>query len=159
MTRCAGRSAPVRDGNTPGGMGQGAMDLSNLGLFKLMSRKMDWLTQRQEVISQNVANADTPEYKGRDLKPFNFRDALADSRRLTPTATSPTHLQGTVPAGGSNKEQRVRNPYETAPDGNNVVVEEQMIKLSQTSMDYQTITNLYRKQVGLLKTAIGRGGQ
>lgn len=135
------------------------MDLNNLGLFKLLSRKMDWLTQRQEVVAQNIANADTPEFKGRDLKPFNFRDALSDSRRLTPVATSTTHLGGTVPAGGANKEQRVRNPYETAPAGNNVVLEEQMIKLSQNGMDYQAMTNLYRKQVSLMKIAIGRGGQ
>ena len=135
------------------------MDLNNLGLFKLMSRKMGWLTQRQEVLAQNIANADTPEYKGRDLKPFTFRDALSDSRRLTPVATSASHLKGTVPAGGMDKEQRVRNPYETAPDGNNVVLEEQMLKMSTTGMDYQTITNLYKKQVGLIRTAIGRGGQ
>jgi flagellar basal-body rod protein FlgB len=135
------------------------MDLGNLGLFKLMSRKMGWLTQRQEVLAQNVANADTPEYKGRDLKPFTFRDALADSRRMTPVSTNAAHLKGTVATGGVDKEQRVRNPYETAPDGNNVVIEEQMMKLSQTGMDYQTITNLYKKQVGLLKTAMGRGTQ
>ena len=135
------------------------MDLSNLGLFKLISRRMDWLSQRQEVIAQNIANADTPEFKGRDLKPFNFRDALADSRRMAPAATSPTHLKGTVAAGGMNKEQRVRNPYETAPDGNNVIIEEQMMKMAQTGTDYQAITNLYKKQVSLLKLAIGRGGQ
>lgn len=134
------------------------MDLGNLGLFKLMSRKMGWLTQRQEVLSQNIANADTPQYKPHDLKPFTFRDALADSRRLEPVATSPVHLKGTVPQGGMDKEQRVRNPYETAPDGNAVVLEEQMMKVSQTNTDYQTVVGLYRKQVGMLKTAIGRGG-
>lgn len=135
-----------------------AMDLGNLGLFKLMSRKMGWLTQRQEVLSQNIANADTPEYKSKDLKPFTFRDALADNRRLTPTATNASHLAGTRGAGGMDKEQRVRNPYETAPDGNNVVLEDQMMRLSQTSMDYQTITNLYKKQVGMIRTAIRSGG-
>ncbi len=134
------------------------MDLGNLGMFKLMSRKMGWLSQRQEVVAQNLANADTPQYKGRDLKPFTFRDAFADSRRMAPVSTSSGHLQGTVAAGGVDKEQRVRDPYETAPDGNNVVIEEQMMKLSQTGMDYQTMTNLYKKQVGLLKMAIGRNG-
>ena len=134
------------------------MDLGNLGLFKLMSRKMGWLSQRQEVLAQNIANADTPQFKGKDLKPFSFRDALSDSRRLTPVSTDSSHLKGTVPAGGMAQEQRVRNPYETAPDGNNVVLEEQMMKTSQTGMDYQTITNLYKKQVGLIRTAIGRGG-
>ncbi|WP_207459439.1 flagellar basal body rod protein FlgB [Azospirillum sp. SYSU D00513] len=134
------------------------MDLGNLGLFKLMSRKMGWLTQRQEVLSQNIANADTPEFKGRDLKPFSFRDALSDGRRIQPAATNVAHLQGTRGPGGMDKEQRVRNPYETAPDGNNVVLEEQMLKVSQTTMDYQTITNLYKKQVNMIRTAIRSGG-
>lgn len=134
-----------------------AMDLGNLGIFKLMSRKMDWLTQRQEVISQNIANADTPEYKGRDLKPFTFRDALGDSRRLTPVATNASHLAGTRGPGGMAQEQKVRDPYETAPDGNNVVLEDQMMRMSQNSMDYQTITNLYKKQVAMIKSAIRSG--
>ncbi|MBP2293560.1 flagellar basal body rod protein FlgB [Azospirillum rugosum] len=134
------------------------MDLGNLGLFKLMSRKMDWLTQRQQVLSQNIANADTPDYKGMDLKPFTFRDALSDGRRLETTATNPMHLAGTRGPGGLNKEQRVRNPYETKPDGNNVVLEEQMMKVGQTGMDYQTITNLYKKQVNMIKSAIRGGG-
>ncbi|MBP2303029.1 flagellar basal body rod protein FlgB [Azospirillum picis] len=133
------------------------MDLGNLGLFKLMSRKMDWLTQRQEVLSQNIANADTPDFKGRDLKPFSFRDALGDNRRLTPASTNPAHLAGTRGPGGTAKEERVRDPYETAPDGNNVVLEDQMMRMSQNSMDYQTITNLYKKQVAMIKSAIRSG--
>ncbi|MGQ9365873.1 flagellar basal body rod protein FlgB [Azospirillum sp. A39] len=134
------------------------MDLNNLALYKLLTRKMDWLTQRQGTLSQNVANADTPDYRPNDLRPFSFRDALADSRRLQASTTNATHLQGTVPAGGLAKEQRVRNPYETAPDGNAVVLEEQLMKVSQTAMDYQTMTNLYRKQIAMLKMALGRGG-
>jgi flagellar basal-body rod protein FlgB len=51
-------------------------------------------------------------------------------------------------------EQRKR--YEVAPDGNSVVVEEQVIKVAETQMDYQLITNLYRKHVDMIKTAIGR---
>ncbi|MFC5359873.1 flagellar basal body rod protein FlgB [Azospirillum himalayense] len=134
------------------------MNLENLGLFKLMSRKMGWLTERQNVIAANIANADTPDYKGRDLKPFTFRDALSDSRRLQPSATNASHLQGTRGAGGLNQEQRQRNPYETAPDGNTVVLEEQMLKQGQTGMDFQTITNLYKKQVNLIRSSIRSGG-
>lgn len=134
------------------------MDLGNLSLFKLMSRKMDWQTQRQEVLASNIANADTPQYKPHDLKPFTFRDALADSRRMQPAATNTAHLGGTVAAGGMNQEQRVRNPYETSPDGNAVVLEEQVIKVGENSADYQMVLNLYRKQVGMIRTAIRSGG-
>lgn len=134
------------------------MDLGNLGLFKLMSRKMGWQTQRQQVLAQNIANADTPEYKSTDLKPFNFRDALSDSRRLQASVTNAAHLQGTRGVGGMNQEQRQKNPYETAPDGNNVILEEQMMKVSQNAMDYQTMTNLYKKQVNMIRASIRSGG-
>ncbi len=134
------------------------MDLNNLSLYKLMTRKMDWVEQRQKVIAENVANADTPGFKGRDLKPFTFRDALEDHRRLPARATDAAHLPGTLPAGGINKEQRVRNPYETSPDGNNVVLEEQMIKMGQNSQDYGMVTNLYRKNVTMIRMAIRSGG-
>lgn len=135
------------------------MDLSNLGLFKLMSRKMDWQTQRNGVLAENIANADTPMYKPNELKPFSFRDALADSRRMAPTATNAAHLSGTVSPGGMNAERRERDVYETSPDGNAVVLEEQMMKLGQNTADYQTVLNLYRKQVSMIRTALrGAGG-
>jgi flagellar basal-body rod protein FlgB len=46
-------------------------------------------------------------------------------------------------------------PWEVSPDGNGVVLEQQMTSLAQTQADYQMATELYRKQIGMLKTAIG----
>ena len=134
------------------------MNLGNLGLFKLMSRKMSWLTQRQEVVAQNIANANTPDYRGRDIKPFTFREALKDQRLMPATVTSAKHLNGTRGPAGEYLEQRQKNPYETAPDGNNVVLEEQMLKMNKNAMDYQMVTNLYKKQVSMIKMAIRSGG-
>jgi flagellar basal-body rod protein FlgB len=128
------------------------MDLDNLGLFKLMSRRMGWLTQRQEVLSQNIANANTPNYKPEDLKPFTFQDALGDSHRMEMTLTATGHLPGTRPTA-DNKARRQRDTYETKPDGNAVVLEEQMMKVGQTQMDYDTVLNLYKKQLSMIQTA------
>lgn len=135
------------------------MDLNKIGLFRLMSDKMAWHNQRQEVLSQNVANADTPGYAAREIAAFDFKKQLRASSQLMPVADRPGHLSGTLSKGGTFQEQRERQPYETAPDGNGVVLEEQMMKVGQNSMEYQTVTNLYRKQVGLLKTALGSGRQ
>jgi flagellar basal-body rod protein FlgB len=134
------------------------MDLEQMGLFKLMSRKMGYLGDRQQVLAQNIANMNTPDYKASDLKPFTFRNALADSRRLTPTATSASHLSGTVAEGMRSKSGRDHMNYETTPDGNGVVIEQQMLKMAETSNDYQTMLNLYRKQVNMIRTAIRSGG-
>lgn len=135
-----------------------AMDLENLGLMKLMTRKMGYLGERQQVIAKNVANLNTPDYKPSDLKPFTFRNALSDSRRLTPELTDKAHFDGTAAAGTKNKTARDRQPYETTPDGNAVVLEQQMLKSAETSADYQTMLNLYKKQVNMIRSAIRSGG-
>jgi flagellar basal-body rod protein FlgB len=134
-----------------------AMDLSKLGLFRLIAEKMDWHSQRQEVLAQNVANADTPGYQARDLVKFDFKREMRSAARMMPVATAPGHMTGTIPAGGDFKNAKEKSPYETSPDGNAVVLEEQMMKVGQNAADYQTITNLYKKQVSLFKTVLGRG--
>ena len=134
------------------------MDLSRLGLFKLMSGRMEYLSQRQTVLAQNVANADTPDYRPHDLKPFDFKTALAESNALAPRLTNVSHLPGTKQPHGPGKEEEVRRPYETKPDGNAVVLEEQMVKISDTALDYETMLNLYRKNIGLVRAALGRPG-
>lgn len=133
------------------------MDLNSLGIFKLMNKKMDWLTQRQEVLAQNIANVDTPKFKPEDVTPFTFRSALSEARQLTPTLTDPAHMALPRANDGPGKVGKERKPYETKPDGNAVVVEEQMLKMSQSAQDFNMVTSLYKKNVGLLKTALSRG--
>ena len=133
------------------------MDLKKLPLFDLMARRMSWLAQRQEVLAQNIANANTPDYTPQDLKPMSFGEEMKRLAPVNPERTSELHMAGTVvrkPAPFRSDDQRKR--YEVAPDGNSVVVEEQMVKVAETQMDYQLVTNLYRKHVDMIKTAIGR---
>lgn len=135
------------------------MDLNNLPMFDLLTRRMKWLSQRQEVLAQNIANANTPDYTPQDLKPMPFREIMNRLSPVNPQRTAELHMAGTVvrrPAPFDADEQRKR--YEMAPDGNSVVIEEQVIKVAETQMDYQLITNLYRKHVDMIKTAIGRTG-
>lgn len=134
------------------------MDMHNLGVMKLMTRKMGYLTERQQVVAQNVANLNTPDYKPNDLKPFTFRNALSDSRRLAPALTDRSHSDGTLAAGTKNQKARDRLVYETTPDGNAVVLEQQMLKSTEITADYQTMLNLYKKQVMMIRTAIRTGG-
>lgn len=134
------------------------MDMENLGVLKLMTRKMGYLAERQQVIAQNVANLNTPDYKPNDLKPFTFRNALSDSRRLRPEITNGAHIDGTLAAGTKGQKARDRRPYETTPDGNAVVLEQQMLKSAETTADYQTMLNLYKKQVNMIRSAIRSGG-
>ena len=61
-----------------------ATDLNNLKLFQMALTKMDWASARQKVLAQNVANADTPDYKEKDLKALNFKSVLRE--------TAPVHV-------------------------------------------------------------------
>ena len=120
---------------------------------------MAWLGQRQSVLARNIANADTPEYQPQDLKEGPFARALRRTpRTVGPEGTHPMHLRGGPARDGAADAAAQKQTYEVAPSGNSVVLEEQMIKVGQTQMDYQMLSNLYRKHMNMMRTALGRGG-
>ncbi|HWU27283.1 MAG TPA: flagellar basal body rod protein FlgB [Rhizomicrobium sp.] len=138
------------------------MNLSDLPLFNVLSERMSWLTQRQSVLSQNVANADTPGYDALDLKPVDFSDLLKESAQQGGfgsglTVTDPHHIAITSANAGSFETQ----PSDEADanlSGNTVSNEEEMMKVSDTQAQYQAATNIYAKAVGMMRTAIDRSG-
>lgn len=136
------------------------MSLKGTVLMSMVTDKMSWLTQRQRVLSQNVANADTPDYKAKDLRALDFRESLRATQRNVPLRqTSPMHVTAST-AKDAFQLQNNRSPYEISPDGNRVVLEEQMFKLNETQNDYQLATRLFRKYGQMYKVALGRpGGQ
>jgi len=134
------------------------MDLSTLPLFGAIARKMAWLTQRQRVLAENIANVNTPHYKAADLKPLDFQKALSQTNgRLELVATDPRHLAGKPSAPFQADDALLKTPIDRTIAGNTVSMEDEMIKVSETGADYQLMTNLYKKQLGMLKEAIGHG--
>lgn len=133
--------------------------LDNIGVLQGISGKMGWLSQRQAVIAQNVANADTPDYLPHDLEKVDFGAVMAKARnkpRVQQAVTDNAHLNGGRKIGDAD-EKGQRTVYEAAPDGENaVVLEEQLFKAQKTSADYTLMTNLYRKNIGMIKIAIGK---
>jgi flagellar basal-body rod protein FlgB len=133
------------------------MDFSNLDVFKAISTRMRWLNERQTVIAQNVANADTPGYKPLDLKELSFRQHVSRALpHLEMAATEGSHIQAPPIGGRTEFDARAKRDYETTPVGNAVVLEEQMMKSAQNQADYDMMSNLYKKQVGLVKLALGK---
>jgi flagellar basal-body rod protein FlgB len=130
------------------------MDLNDTGIFRLMTEKMAWHNQRQGVLAANIANADTPDYRPNDLLTFDFKKELRAAQGPTLAKTAAGHIDDPGEQKGPFESDAQRRVYETAPDGNGVILEEQMMKIGQNNLDYQTVTNLYRKQVGLLRTAL-----
>lgn len=122
---------------------------------------MRHLSDRQKVIAENIANGDTPGYKARTVQEPDFAGMvdLASGKgrvaRPTVSLTSGMAALGAQPprTGATIPDRRVS---ETKPDGNNVTLEEQLLQMGQVQADFATLTNLYRKQMSLLKTAIGK---
>lgn len=125
--------------------------------FDLMAARMDYLTQRQAVIAQNVANADSPSYQAQDL--VGFEKAMKGEIGVQPVRMSLTNAQH-ISVNGKNATDYAEDPkagaYEITPTGNSVILEEQMMKVAEISSDYQLITNLYKRTQNLVRTALGR---
>lgn len=140
------------------------MTIQNLALFDAIGAKMDYLNQRQRVISQNISNADTPGYKPNDLVDADFGRVLGRVIDGKSTGANPVRMHGTQ-SGHVFPDNDIANAkidqqdgtYEVAPAGNAVIIEEQLVKSGQTVMDYNMMTNLLYKNVAMIKTAIGRG--
>lgn len=128
------------------------MDKSSSGLTALLMQKMAYLNQRQSVLAENVANADTPGYKARDLAPFTFGDAMKQAN-MTMAVTDPHHIVPASMAGVNAKSVKAKG-YDTVPSGNSVDVESQMMEVSKTAVEYKEVTSIYHKIGTLFNIAL-----
>ena len=133
------------------------MTTTDIPLLGLLRERMSWLNARQNVLSQNVANADSPGYAAQDLKPMDFdammkRVAGGDSTALT--VTDPRHIA--LSSTDDDQYAGADAPdTEAGPSGNTVSLESEMIKVSDTQAQYQAATSLYSKAMSMMRTAIG----
>ncbi len=133
------------------------MDISGIPLFAMLRQRLGYESERQRVVAQNVANADTPGYVGRDLKAFTFSAAMQSQAGLAmvqPSQTEAGHMPGTArrPAGGAFRPVKAPDS-ETTLDGNAVVLEDQMIKMTESRMQYDAAIGFYQKSMALLRMA------
>ena len=126
----------------------------DLTLFQAVKKRLNWLGQRQEVLAQNISNADTPGYKAKDLKPYQFREILRrESAQLNMVTTGPGQLGGRRKRIRDFMSEEESQPFETKPNGNSVILEEQMGKVSETQTQHRLTTELYRKHLAMLRMA------
>lgn len=135
------------------------MDFQNIPLFSALKTKMHWLQDRQSVLATNVANANTPRFEAQDLQEPKFEALVQGStNKLSMSAQHQSHISGGIANSVEGSFRVVDKPdAETTPSGNSVVIEQQMMKVAETQMAYQTAVGLYNKSMGLFRIAIGRG--
>ena len=132
-----------------------AMPISQIPLFSMLRTRMHWHQERQRLLAENVANADTPQFKARDLEPPALDRMQPGGLGLA--RTSGAHFAG--PSGTADTQfqhDRRRGGFEVRPAGNAVNLEDEMLKVASNQMDFQAATALYTRGLGLLKTALGK---
>jgi len=121
---------------------------------------MQNLSERQRVVATNIANSETPGYKARDVSEPNFAALVGGSGMIAAPRVQLTDrmksLGAIQPAGSGIVLDK--DITETKPDGNNVTLEDQLLKMGEVQADFQAMTGLYRKQMSMLKTALGGRG-
>ena len=139
------------------------MNLADIPLFSMLRGRLGYLSERQKVIAQNVANADTARYVSQDLKPFSF-DARVQMQRSGQAGGMSVTQPGHIPP--KNERPRLGSAYkttrtpgsETTLNGNAVVMEEEMLKMADARMNYDAAISFYQKSMGLLRLATKRPG-
>ncbi len=129
------------------------MAITDLPIFGMLRTKMSWHQERQRLLSENVANANTPQFRPRDLEEPSF-NRMGPSPAITMVRTASGHIA--TPAADSSAFRASRGGYNVRPSGNAVSLEDEMLKVSSNQMDYQAATTLYSKSLALLKTAVGK---
>lgn len=113
-------------------------------------------SERAEVLASNIANADTPGYKSKDL---NFADALANAQKQSGNSMKKTHEKHYDLSINVNSSSQFRNPMQPdTGDGNSVDVQVERNLFMQNSMEYQTSLRFLNGKIQALNKALN-GGQ
>ena len=112
----------------------------NLEIFGLAQARARHAAARQEAVARNVANADTPGYRARDVIAFEEAFRAAGPRDRTPRLSLRT-----IDAGGPG-----------SPNGNTVSLEAEMVRGVDAQRDHSRALNVYRSAMNVLRTSLGR---
>jgi flagellar basal-body rod protein FlgB len=135
------------------------MDFAHLPLFTMLSQRLSWLTDRQNVLAQNIANVDTPGYQARDLKKLSFDQMVKGASATLPMMQTDAKDISTQTSSGVGANDTFKpKPLETTLSGNSVTLDAQLMNLQETSGQHTLALNLYHDQISMFHTVLGSGG-
>ena len=131
------------------------MSVNNLPLFGMLRSKLSWLTERQSVIADNVANASTPGFRAQDLKKLSFTELMDKAKDGGPVREGEVETSR-IRLSRDFARYKVGDMMgsESTPNGNNVSLEDQMMRSAETQVEYQAAIDIYKKGMTLMKMAV-----
>ncbi len=119
-------------------------------LFDLASRQAQWLAVRQSTVSGNIANANTPGYRARDVAPFA---EVLDKTKLAMTATNAQHI-GFTPSHAEGTKVKKADTWDTVYSKNSVSLEQEMLKAGEVSRQHSLNTNIVKSFHRMLMSCV-----
>jgi len=125
--------------------------------LSFFQNSLELRAQRQEVLSSNIANADTPNFKARD---FDFKtamqNAMGDQKRLNEThltLTSARHIPASAVSSGP-ADLLYRTPYQATLDGNTVEMDNERVQFADNTLKYQSSLQFVSGKIRTMLSAI-----
>ncbi|MGF0537389.1 flagellar basal body rod protein FlgB [Agrobacterium sp. ES01] len=123
-------------------------------LFSLASRQAEWLSIRQEVVAGNIANANTPKFRARDITPFSA--VLDTTTSVAMARTNPGHISAnTLSDEIEVKDAELNNEIGIQESGNTVSIAEELTKTGeikrQHELNTQLVTSFHRMMLMTVK--------
>lgn len=126
---------------------------TSLDLFRMAHAMATHAGTRQSVVATNIANADTPGYRARDIIPF--AEAYQHGEGFGMRATRARHLNAADTTG--RLTPFIADSEDTSPNGNAVSLEQELLKGVDTQRQHEKALAIYRSGLTILRTSIGRG--
>lgn len=126
----------------------------NLAVFETAHAMAVHAGQKQAVVAQNVANADTPGYIARDLPSFQDMYAPRETGGQTARATRDGHLHGV--RDGSVADMMQKDKSFASPDGNTVSLESEMLRGTDAKRQHDRALAIYKSAMNVLRSSLGR---
>jgi flagellar basal-body rod protein FlgB len=119
-------------------------------LFELASRHAEWLSTRQATIASNIANADTPAYKARDVEPFT---EVLEQTQLAMATTAARHLvSGASPAEAAGMADGAS--WAVKDSGNSVTLEAELLKAGEVNRGFSLNTAIQKSFYQMLMMSV-----
>ncbi|KQQ58291.1 MULTISPECIES: flagellar basal body rod protein FlgB [Rhizobium/Agrobacterium group] len=124
-------------------------------LFSLASRQAEWLSVRQEVVASNIANANTPKFRAKDVVPFETELQAAG---MPMARTNAAHMELAVAGGGKigMSDAPLANEIGMQESGNTVSLSTEMAKTGEIKRQYELNTQLVKSFHNMMLTAVGK---
>ncbi len=124
----------------------------------VLEKALDASWKRNEVIANNIANIDTPGFKGSHVVFEAFLDTALNERGIVGKRTRAAHLPlGNMPPSQIHHEVRVNSNTSMRMDGNNVDIDAEMVALARNNLHYNTLVQKLSKELGRIKMAVQEG--